>query len=261
MKFRPCMDLQGGKIKQIVGSSLSGDGKAIEHFVAKEDASYYAEMYKRDNLTGGHIIILEPRKGYEEVNEKQVLSALCVYPKGFQVGGGIDDKNAQYWLDNGASHVIATSFIFEKEQLNLENLEKLIGAVGKKNLVLDLSCRKKDETYFVARSGWRETTNYEVIPENLDFLAGYCNEFLIHGVDAEGKREGIQEDLIKKLGEWVTIPTTYAGGIKSFLDLDLIYRLGQGKLDFTIGTALDIFQDPPTKEAMPYKKVVEWRPK
>ncbi len=236
MKFRPCIDLHQGKVKQIVGGTLTGSSaNLVENFVSEHDASYYAELFRRDGLAGGHVIMLGPG------NEAEALKALAAYPNGLQVGGGINTDNAGFYLDHGASHVIVTSYVFRDGAINYPNLIGLVKAIGKERLVMDLSCRAKEGTYFVVTDRWQKFTGFEINETNLADLAEYCAEFLIHAADVEGRRQGIEEDLVAKLGQWAPIPTTYAGGIKDLTDLDLIYRLGQEKLDFTVGSALDIF--------------------
>lgn len=236
MKFRPCIDLHQGKVKQIVGGTLTGNSaELVENFVSEHDAGYYAELFRNDGLTGGHVIMLGPG------NEKEALKALSAYPNGLQIGGGINADNAGFYLDHGASHVIVTSFVFRDGVVDYHNLKSLVKAIGKQRLVLDLSCRVKDGNYYVVTDRWQKFTDFEINEANLAKLAGYCGEFLIHAADVEGLRQGIKEDLVAKLGRWAPIPTTYAGGIKDLSDLDLIEELGQGKLDFTVGSALDIF--------------------
>ncbi|NLW48668.1 MAG: phosphoribosylformimino-5-aminoimidazole carboxamide ribotide isomerase [Firmicutes bacterium] len=236
MKFRPCIDLHQGKVKQIVGGTLTDNSaNLVENFVSEHDAGYYAELFQKDGLTGGHVIMLGPG------NQEEALKALAAYPNGLQVGGGISTANAGFYLDQGASHVIVTSYVFRDGLIDYGNLRKLVQAIGKERLVLDLSCRAKDGTYYVVTDRWQKFTEFEVNEANLEDLSGYCAEFLIHAADVEGKRQGIEEELVAKLGRWAPIPTTYAGGIKDLSDLDLIEELGQGKLDFTVGSALDIF--------------------
>mgnify|MGYP000120552399 FL=1 len=249
MKFRPCIDIHNGKVKQIVGSTLKDDSDAaiVENFVAEKEADYYAEMFKNDNLTGGHVIMLGPG------NEEQALKALRAYPGGLQVGGGITPENAAYYIENGASHVIVTSYVFTNGELNMNRLDRIVSEVGRDRLVLDLSCKKKEDTYFVVTDRWQKFSNFEINKKNLKELAEYCDEYLIHAVDVEGQCRGIQRDLVANLGQWATIPTTYAGGARTFDDIKLVYELGQGKIDLTIGSALDIFGGN-----LPYKKVVEW---
>ncbi len=236
MKFRPCIDLHGGKVKQIVGSTLTDDSRGlIENFVSLRDASYYAEMFKRDGLAGGHVIMLGPG------NEEQALKALRAYPGGLQIGGGITADNAAYYIECGASHVIATSYVFRDGDIHMANLDRLVAAVGRDRLVLDLSCRVRGNAYFVVTDRWQKFTGFEINQKNLEELAGYCSEFLIHAVDVEGQCRGIQADLVEKLGKWTPIPTTYAGGIRSLQDIEMIRSLGKGNLDFTVGSALDIY--------------------
>lgn len=77
--------------------------------------------------------------------------------------------------------------------------------------------------------------------ETLDRLSAYCSEFLIHAADVEGLCHGIDEDLVKALGEWATIPVTYAGGAYSIRDLKTVEELSGERVDLTYGSALDIF--------------------
>lgn len=248
MKFRPCIDIHNGKVKQIVGGTLTDNPETVvENFIADMDAEYYAEIFKKDKLTGGHVIMLGPG------NEQQALKALRAYPGGLQIGGGITAENASCYLENGASHVIVTSYVFKDGELNLDNLNRIVSEVGKEKLVLDLSCRKKGDTYFVVTDRWQKFSTFEINKENLTELATYCDEFLVHAVDVEGQCRGIQTDLVAKLGQWISIPTTYAGGARTLDDLKLVNDLGQGKLDLTIGSALDIFGG-----SLSYEKVLEW---
>jgi phosphoribosylformimino-5-aminoimidazole carboxamide ribotide isomerase len=236
MKFRPCIDLHQGKVKQIVGGTLSDNSaELVENFVSERDAGYYAELFRKDGLAGGHVIMLDPG------NREEAIKALAAYPNGLQAGGGINADNAGFYLDQGASHVIVTSFVFRDGAVAYHNLKSLVKAIGKERLVLDLSCRAKEGNYYVVTDRWQKFTDVEINEANLANLAGYCGEFLIHAADVEGRRQGIEADLVAKLGRWAPIPTTYAGGIKDLSDLDLIEELGQGRLDFTVGSALDIF--------------------
>ena len=243
MKFRPCIDIHNGKVKQIVGGSLQDEGnQAITNFTSEQGADYYAVKYKKDGLKGGHIILLNSKSSeYHEVTKKQAMLALRTYPNGLQIGGGITAENALEYIDAGASHVIVTSYVFKDGEIHWENLRKLIEAVGKEHVVLDLSCRKKDGRYYVVTDRWQTFTNVEVTSELLDKLAEYCDEFLVHGVDVEGKASGVEMDLVKLLAEWNGLPTTYAGGIGSMADLREFEKVSEGKLDFTIGSALDLF--------------------
>ncbi|MCM3629541.1 phosphoribosylformimino-5-aminoimidazole carboxamide ribotide isomerase [Paenibacillus glycanilyticus] len=236
MKFRPCIDLHSGKVKQIVGETLNVNPQhVVENFVSEHDSAYYASMFKRDGLTGGHVIMLGGG------NEEAALSALREYPGGLQIGGGITADNAAQYLEAGASQVIVTSYIFRDGELNMDNLKRIVSEVGKDKLVIDLSCKQKDGSWHVVTNQWRTFSSFQVNEANLRELESYCSEFLVHAVDVEGKRTGILESLVKQLADWVTIPTTYAGGARSFEDLELFRRLTDGKLDITIGSALDIF--------------------
>ncbi|MEJ9282377.1 phosphoribosylformimino-5-aminoimidazole carboxamide ribotide isomerase [Ureibacillus thermosphaericus] len=246
MEFRPCIDLHDGKVKQIVGSTL-GQETVVENFISEKDASYYAELFKKDGLTGGHVIMLGPG------NEEQAQFALTAYPRGLQIGGGITADNAKKWIDTGASHVIVTSYIFHDGQLDMERLERLVQEIGKEHIVLDLSCRKRDGKWYVVTDKWTKFSDFEVNQENISFLEQYCDEFLIHAVDVEGKKSGMQEELVQDLAKWTKIPTTYAGGVRSLQDLERFKKLSGGKLHVTIGSALDIFGGD-----LPYRDVVNY---
>lgn len=243
MKFRPCIDIHNGKVKQIVGGSLRDEGdSASTNFASEKDAAFYADLYRKDNLKGGHIILLNPPSSkYYKATRKQALEALRAYPGGLQVGGGITADNAATYLEAGASHVIVTSYVFSEGAFQKENLEKLVHTVGRERLVLDLSCRKKEDGYYVVTDRWQKFTQVKVTPRTLDSLAGYCDEFLIHGVDVEGKGSGMETELVRMLGEWKGIPVTYAGGIGSLADLEAFAKASGGTVDFTIGSALDLF--------------------
>lgn len=234
--FRPCIDLREGKVVQIVGGTLGGDPAAVRtNFVSERPASWFAELYRRDGLAGGHIIMLGPG------NEPPARSALAAYPGGLQIGGGVNATNARAWLDAGASHVIVTSWVFREGRVDWERLDELVKIVGRERLVLDLSCRKRGAGYFVVTDRWQYFTEVKLGAETLQTFARSCAEFLIHGVDVEGLCRGIDTELVEKLGQWASIPVTYAGGANSLADLEAVTRLGQGKVDLTIGSALDIF--------------------
>lgn len=243
MKFRPCIDIHNGKVKQIVGGSLCDQGdQAVTNFASELDAAYYARMYRQDGLKGGHIILLNPKTSdYYKETKRQALSALSAYPGGLQIGGGIDAENAQEYLDAGASHVIVTSYVFQDGVLKWENLERLEQAVGKDRIVLDVSCRKKDGKYYIVTNRWQTFTDEVLDREMLDKLSTHCDEFLVHGVDVEGKAAGAEQELVRLLGGWDRIPITYAGGIGSLEELERFRELSGGQVDFTIGSALDLF--------------------
>jgi phosphoribosylformimino-5-aminoimidazole carboxamide ribotide isomerase len=234
MKFRPCIDLHNGKVKQIVGGSLDDSG-AMENFVSDKGAAYYAEMYRRDGLAGGHVIMLGPG------NEDEAMAALKAYPGGMQIGGGITPDNAVMYLDAGASHVIVTSYVFKNGLFNPGNLEKMIKATGRDRLVIDLSCRIKDNAYYVVTERWQNFTGFEITRENIAMLEEHCDEFLVHAVDVEGMKEGVDIRLVSLLSDYVSIPVTYAGGVRDFSDIENVFQAGKGKIDLTIGSALDIF--------------------
>ena len=243
MKFRPCIDIHNGKVKQIVGGSLKDEGdQAVTNFASELSAEFYAEKYKKDGLIGGHIILLNPSTSeYYDATKEQAMKALKTYEKGLQVGGGITAENAKEYIDAGASHVVVTSYVFQDGTILWRNLEKLVEAVGVKHIVLDLSCRKKNGKYYVVTNRWQTFTDVEVTVELLEKLSKYCDEFLIHGVDVEGKASGVEKELVKLLASWNGLPITYAGGIGSMEDLQEFERISEGKLDFTIGSALDLF--------------------
>ena len=243
MKFRPCIDIHNGQVKQIVGGSLTDvKNHAEENFVSKQDAKFYAEMYKKDGLTGGHVILLNPvNSEYYDETKKQALLALENFKGGLQVGGGINAENATEYLDAGASHVVVTSYVFKDGQINYDNLNKLKDKVGKQKLVLDVSCRKKDGNYYIVTDRWQKFTDVVLNEKVFNELTTYCDEFLIHAVDVEGKARGIEEDVVKMLGKLAGFKMTYAGGISSMDDIEKLKVFGNDAVDFTVGSALDIF--------------------
>ncbi|MBO5303707.1 MAG: phosphoribosylformimino-5-aminoimidazole carboxamide ribotide isomerase [Lachnospiraceae bacterium] len=255
MEFRPCIDIHNGKVKQIVGSSLKDAGNhAEENFVSEQDGAFYADFYKKNEIKGGHIILLNPIDSeYYEATKQQALSALHAYPKGLQIGGGINAENAEDFLAEGASHVIVTSYVFSNGKINYDNLNRLVQNVGKEHLVLDLSCRKKDGDYYIVTDRWQKFTEEKISFALLDYLMGYADEFLIHAVDVEGKASGIETALAEMLGNWGKIPVTYAGGVGSFAHLEQLKQAGKGKLNVTIGSALDLFGG-----SMAYKDVLKF---
>lgn len=243
MKFRPCIDIHNGHVKQIVGGSLNKDtSRALENFVSKESAKRYAKKYKKDGLTGGHIIMLNSLDSpVYEATKKQAMKALKAYPNAMQIGGGINDRTAAEFIRAGATHVIVTSFVFFEGRIKYENLKKLVDAVGADKIVLDLSCRKKGDDYYVVTDRWQNFTEEKVNAELFEKLEQYCDEFLVHGVDTEGKKSGMDEELVKILTSYDGKPITYAGGISSLEQIEKFKVACGGKLDFTIGSALDIF--------------------
>jgi len=252
MRFRPCIDLRNGHVVQIVGGTLSDDKteETVTNFETEQSSADFARLYQADQLTGGHVIALGPG------NEQAASQALQAYPNGLHMGGGITPDNAKAFLNAGASHVIVTSYVFRNGQLDKDRLQTLINAVGKDHLVLDLSCRKQNDVYLVVTDRWQKFTELAVTEKTLNELATSCDEFLVHGVDVEGKRTGIEEPLVEMLGQWSPIPVTYAGGAQSLADLDRVNTLGKGRVDLTIGSALDIFGGN-----VPYKDVVAWHKK
>ena len=243
MRFRPCIDIHNGKVKQIVGGSLKDEGNQVStNFTSELDAAWYARQYQKDHLKGGHIILLNPvGSEYYEATKKQAMGALAAYPGGMQIGGGITADNAQEYLDSGASHVIVTSYVFKDGIFHEERLQKLVAAVGKEHVVLDLSCRRKDGKFYVVTDRWQKFIELALSHKVLNELSKYCDEFLIHGVDVEGKGAGMETELVRMLGSWDGIPITYAGGIGSMEDLERFRKESGGKVDFTIGSALDLF--------------------
>jgi len=232
--FRPCIDLHEGKVKQIVGGTL-GDAGLRTNFVSEKSAAWFADLYKRDGLFGGHIIQLGAG------NETEARAALAAFPGGLHLGGGVNAANARGWLEAGASHVIVTSWVFREGRVDWARLDELVKTIGKEKLVLDLSCRKRDDDYLVVTDRWQKFTELVVNAETLEKFSNYCAEFLIHAVDVEGLCRGIDGELVEKLGRWSRIPVTYAGGANSLADLEAVTKLGGGKVDLTIGSALDIF--------------------
>ena len=248
MRFRPCIDIHNGKVKQIIGSSLKDEGdNALENFASDKSAAFYARMYREMGLSGGHIILLNPAESpFYQGSKDLALEALRATPMNLQIGGGINADNAGEFLEAGASHVIVTSFVFKNGRINYTNLKKLVKAVGKDKIVLDLSCKKKlledgESRYFVVTDRWQKFTQVCLSEETINDLSMYCDEFLVHAADVEGKQNGIEEDVARLLGKYCRIPVTYAGGVHSLEDVSLIKEFGHGNVDVTVGSALDIF--------------------
>ncbi|KAF3791596.1 1-(5-phosphoribosyl)-5-[(5-phosphoribosylamino)methylideneamino] imidazole-4-carboxamide isomerase [Nymphaea thermarum] len=260
VRFRPCIDIHKGKVKQIVGSTLQDlnqetTSSLITNFESDKSPSEFADLYRQDGLAGGHVIML----GADASSMSAALEALRAYPGtlhclgGLQIGGGINSSNAQSYIDEGASHVIVTSYVFSDGKMNVERLKDLVKQIGKERLVLDLSCRKKDGNYVIVTDRWQKFSDVVLDENTFGFLATYADEFLVHGVDVEGKRLGIDEELVALLGQFCPIPVTYAGGVTTMSDLERIKAAGSGRVDVTVGSALDIFGGN-----LPYKDVVEW---
>ncbi len=243
MRFRPCIDIHNGKVKQIVGSSLKDDGdEAKENFISDSKASYYAKLYENLGLTGGHIIILNHAGSpYYEESLNQATEALVTCPGVMQIGGGINADNAADFIRCGASHVIVTSYVFSGGEINFDNLAKLLKAVGKEHLVLDLSCKYRDDGYYIVTDRWQKFTDIKLNEKTLNMLSKYCDEFLIHAADVEGKQNGIDRKVATILGDWGGKPMTYAGGVHTITDIKELKWFGVNNLDVTVGSALDIF--------------------
>lgn len=246
MEFRPCIDIHDGKVKQIVGGSLTDTG-ATTNFESDQDGAYYANLYAKHHLTGGHIILLNSvTSEYYEADKQQAMLALTATPNLLQIGGGITADNAKEFIDAGASHVIVTSYVFKDGKVNYDNIHRLVNAVGKNHIVFDLSCRKKDGQYYIVTDRWQKFTDVAITKDTLDEFAGYCDEFLIHAADVEGKCQGIEQDLVILLDSWLSesskhFPMTYAGGVGSYEDLKTLKELSHNQINVTIGSALDLF--------------------
>ena len=243
MEFRPCIDIHNGKVKQIVGATLEDDGDAAaENFVSERGADFFANFYRDEGLYGGHVILLNKKDSpYYEATRAQAFAALRAFPGGLQVGGGITAENAAEFLEAGASHVIVTSYVFKDGEINYDNLEQLVAAVGKEHIVLDLSCKKKHSNHYIVTDRWQNFTREQVTPELLERLSAYCDEFLIHAADVEGQQAGVDEELLSILAEYDGIPVTYAGGVGSYDDILDVKHFGGGRINLTIGSALDLF--------------------
>lgn len=254
MEFRPCIDIHNGSVKQIVGGSLKDYGdEAQENFVSGQDAAFYARLYREYEIANGHIILLNPvTSSYYEKTKEQAIAALRAYPGGLQAGGGITPENAGEFLDAGASHVIVTSYVFKDGQIRYDRLDDLVRAVGRRKLILDLSAGKRNGRYYIVTDRWQKYTETELTEQTLNELASYCDEFLVHAVDVEGKANGIEEELAILLGNFETIPITYAGGVHSYEDLRLLKELGRNRVNVTVGSALDLFGG-----SLEFEKVLE----
>jgi phosphoribosylformimino-5-aminoimidazole carboxamide ribotide isomerase len=249
MRFRPCIDLHKGKVKQIVGATYAdhAEGRLVTNFETDAPSTYFADLYRRDGLPGGHVIMLG------EGNEAAALAALSAYPGGLQVGGGVNPDNARRFLDGGASHVIVTSYVFREGRIDRPRLIAMAAAVGRQRLVLDLSCTRIEGRYRIVTDRWQRTSEVVVDRELLADLGASCAEFLVHAAHVEGQQRGADAELVGLLGAASPLPVTYAGGVSSLADLDALRQAGAGRIDVTVGSALDIFGG-----ALPYADVLAW---
>ena len=255
MKFRPCIDIHNGTVKQIVGGSLQDTGnQAQNNFVSEHDSSFYADLYRRDGLTGGHIIILN-KEGteYYHADILQAEKALKTFPGGLQIGGGIHRENAEEFLEMGATHVIVTSYVFRQGRVDYERLERLSRQIGKEHLVLDVSCRFVKDDYYIVTDRWQKVTEEPMSVDTLEKLSLFCDEFLVHAVDVEGKASGVEKEIVNRLGDFKKLPVTYAGGIHNLEDIQWIGQAGKGHVDYTVGSALDLFGGK-----IPYRELVKY---
>lgn len=243
MEFRPCIDIHNGKVKQIVGSSLRDEGDAaLENFVSQKGSEYYAGLYKELGLKGGHIILLNSVSSeYFQATREEAIRALKAYPGGMQIGGGINATNALDYIQEGASHVIVTSYVFCNGEIKMDRIKELCEIVGKEHLVLDLSCKKTQDGFMIATDRWQNITKEKLTVELLNQLSMYCDEFLIHAVDVEGKSAGIQDEVVELLRQYEGNAVTYAGGIHNLDELKRLKTIGQNKINATAGSALDLF--------------------
>jgi len=248
-QFRPCIDLHEGRVKQIVGGSLRDDGPRPQtHFISEQGPAHFAARYREDGLAGGHVIRLG------QGNDAAAREALEAWPGGLQLGGGIRTDNAEAWLEAGAAKVIVTSSLFEDGELSLARVSELSSRVGRERLVIDLSCVRREDEWYVATDRWQTQTQTAVNAETLAQLSEYCSEFLIHSVDVEGRRQGIDEELVKRLGRATPVACTYAGGGREIQDLERVEHLSKGRVDLTFGSALDLFGG----DGVRYEDCVAW---
>lgn len=254
MEFRPCIDIHNGKVKQIVGGSLTDrNDHATENFVSEEDAAYYARLYKEENIKGGHIILLNSADSpYYEADREQAFSALAEYPRGLQIGGGINASNAADYIEKGASHVIVTSYVFRDGKIQYDRLEEMKKAVGREHLVLDVSCKRVGDDYLVVTDRWQKLTTEKLNVALLQRLEQFCDEFLVHAVDVEGKNNGIETELVQSLKDYCGVSVTYAGGVHSYEDIELLKKSSNGRMNVTVGSALKLFGGK-----LDYKKILE----
>ena len=256
MRFRPCIDIHNGKVKQIVGGSLTDvQDQAEENFVSEQDGAFYARLYREADLSSGHVILLNSQDSpYYEATRAQAFLALKAYPGGLQLGGGVNPQNAGVYLDAGASHVIVTSYVFRDGRISWEKLEEMEQAAGREHLVLDLSCRKKENSYYIVTDRWQKFTDVSVTLETMEELGEHCDEFLVHAVDVEGKAHGVETELAELLSGYTKRSVTYAGGVGSMADIELLRKYGKNNLDVTVGSALDLFGGK-----IPFRELAELR--
>ncbi|KAF2638882.1 Phosphoribosylformimino-5-aminoimidazole carboxamide ribotide isomerase [Massarina eburnea CBS 473.64] len=254
-RFRPCIDLHAGSVKQIVGGTLSttSDASLKTNWTSEHPSAYYADLYRKHALAGAHVIMLGPG------NDEAAMEALGAWKGGMQVGGGITEGNARTWIERGAEKIIITSYLFPDSKFSMDRLKAVLKTLDndKEKLVIDLSCRRKDDKWFVATNKWQTITDFELNQESISLLEPHCSEFLIHAADVEGLQRGIDHELVSKLAEWCSIPVTYAGGGRSIEDLELVKKLSKGKVDLTIGSALDVFGGTGVK----FEDCVKWNSK
>lgn len=246
-RFRPCIDLHHGQVKQIVGSTIDQQD-FTENFVSEKSSAWYANKFRDDELVGGHVIKLGPG------NDEAALEALAQWPGGMQIGGGITIDNGQSWLEAGASHVIVTSWLFDGVTLDWERVRSLAKVIGSSRIVIDLSCRRVADGWRVATNRWQTLTEVELSIDIFERLAPYCSEFLIHAADVEGKCDGVDNDLVQLLSDFETRKVTYAGGVACMDDFLQIDDISNGKLDVTVGSALDLFGGL----GLRYNELVKW---
>ncbi|VEU23161.1 DEKNAAC104011 [Brettanomyces naardenensis] len=237
-RYIGCIDIHAGKVKQIVGGTLQSSTGLATNFVSEKPSSYYADLYKKNNVIRSHVIKL----GLSDENDRVALEAIKEWPNHLQVGGGVNDTNAKWWIEQGADKVIITSWLFPDGRFDKGRLERISNIVGRDHLVVDLSCRRRaDGEWAVAINKWQTLTSMVLNREVFGMFEQYCSEFLVHAADVEGLCKGIEEELVSKLGEWSRVPVVYAGGAMSVKDLELVERLSRGRVDLTYGSALDIF--------------------
>lgn len=241
MEFRPCIDIHDGQVKQIVGSTLTRES-AQENYISEKDAAFYASFYREKGVRGGHVILLNAAGSPMYNSTKaQAIAALRSAPGFLQVGGGITPENAEEFLAAGASHVIVTSYVFRNGVIDYGRLKELKDTVGRDSLVLDLSCRRRGSDFYVVTDRWQKYTQTKLSVDLLKELEQYAAEYLVHAADVEGRVSGIEPDVLRILGGYEGVPVTYAGGVRSMEDLMVIRNLGAGRVNVTVGSALDLF--------------------